>query len=66
MEIFWSRWWGLNPRPLLYESTALPLSYIGFKSRPSGLSYIVVRRQNDNKRAKKGKDPGVGLAWARS
>ena len=25
----WSRWWDLNPRPLLYESIALPLSYIG-------------------------------------
>jgi hypothetical protein len=24
-----SRWWELNPQPRLYESRALPLSYIG-------------------------------------
>jgi hypothetical protein len=24
-----SRWWDLNPQPRLYESRALPLSYIG-------------------------------------
>ncbi len=24
-----SRWWDLNPRPTVYETVALPLSYIG-------------------------------------
>ena len=28
----WSRRWDSNPRPLLYESIALPLSYIGLLS----------------------------------
>src|SRR5215510_12774960 len=25
----WSQWWGLNPRPTVYETVALPLSYTG-------------------------------------
>lgn len=25
----WSQWWGSNPRPTVYETVALPLSYIG-------------------------------------
>ena len=29
----WSRWSGLNRRPTLYESVALPLSYIGERDR---------------------------------
>ena len=29
MEDKWSREWELNPRPVDYESTALPLSYLG-------------------------------------
>ena len=28
----WSRRWELNPRPVDYESTALPLSYFGSDS----------------------------------
>ena len=35
--INWSQWWGLNPRPTVYETVALPLSYIGMNdSCPSG------------------------------
>jgi hypothetical protein len=30
---YWSRRWELNPRPVDYESTALPLSYFGRSSR---------------------------------
>ena len=29
MNKFWSRWPGLNRRPTVYETVALPLSYIG-------------------------------------
>ena len=28
----WSQWPGLNRRPTVYETVALPLSYIGFQS----------------------------------
>ena len=28
-DLYKSRWWDLNPQPPLYESGALPLSYIG-------------------------------------
>ena len=31
----WSRRWGLNPRPPLYESGALPLSYFGLVAEHS-------------------------------
>ena len=27
----WSQWSGLNRRPTVYETVALPLSYIGFQ-----------------------------------
>src|SRR5207249_10904753 len=29
-DVNWSQWSGLNRRPTVYESVALPLSYIGF------------------------------------
>jgi hypothetical protein len=29
----WSQWPGLNRRPTVYETVALPLSYIGFQAR---------------------------------
>ncbi len=29
LKVFWSRWRDLNPRPLPYQGSALPLSYIG-------------------------------------
>lgn len=33
-----SRWWDSNPRPAVYETAALPLSYIGtFRMIPNGL-----------------------------
>lgn len=32
----WSRRWDLNPRPLDYESSALPLSYFGKLGPPEG------------------------------
>ena len=28
----WSQWPGLNRRPAVYETAALPLSYTGFKA----------------------------------
>jgi hypothetical protein len=32
----WSQWPGLNRRPTVYETVALPLSYIGLKAcRPT-------------------------------
>src|SRR5260370_9459358 len=36
-----SRWWDLNPQPPLYESGALPLSYIGdgFRIRAGRVQY---------------------------
>lgn len=37
----WSRWPGLNRRPTLYESVALPLSYIGAgRTAASGLTQL--------------------------
>ena len=31
-DLYKSRWWDLNPQPPLYESGALPLSYIGTRT----------------------------------
>ena len=39
----WSQRWGLNPRPTVYETVALPLSYIGFQSKSGGGQDIVCR-----------------------
>src|SRR5262245_25361796 len=36
IEIAWREWsqrWGLNPRPTVYETVALPLSYFGLSAR---------------------------------
>ena len=38
-KILWSQWRDLNPWPLPYQGSTLPLSYIGFKEkRPSRLT----------------------------
>jgi hypothetical protein len=34
----WSQWPGLNRRPTVYETVALPLSYIGLTSHSAGFS----------------------------
>ena len=34
-EAIWSQWPGLNRRPTVYETVALPLSYIGFRFKNS-------------------------------
>jgi hypothetical protein len=33
LQLEWSQWPGLNRRPTVYETVALPLSYIGFHTR---------------------------------
>ena len=40
----WSQWWGLNPRPTVYETVALPLSYIGLRA---SLSMTSLDRSRD-------------------
>ena len=60
----WSQWSGLNRRPTVYETVALPLSYIGFKSqgerssgpniRP-GLTHRKPRRGYSGRRKANGK-----------
>src|SRR5207249_1363747 len=35
-DVLWSQWSGLNRRPTVYETVALPLSYIGAQSRNQG------------------------------
>ena len=37
----WSQWWGLNPRPTVYETVALPLSYTGLAPEVLGTSEAV-------------------------
>ena len=32
LDMKWSQWSGLNRRPTVYETVALPLSYIGIRS----------------------------------
>src|ERR1700760_1686762 len=34
----WSQWRGSNPRPAVYETAALPLSYTGFFARARNVS----------------------------
>src|SRR5688572_26572645 len=46
-DFLWSQWWGLNPRPTVYETGALPLSYIGHRKKmpepesPATLWFII-------------------------
>ena len=38
----WSQWPGLNRRPTVYETVALPLSYIGFQFSKTNRSRAVL------------------------
>jgi hypothetical protein len=42
----WSQWPGLNRRPTVYETVALPLSYIGFQR---ALHTIIIERGESRK-----------------
>ena len=52
--INWSQWPGLNRRPTVYETVALPLSYIGLscvtdvvgRRRPASWHPVCVRKRN--------------------
>src|SRR5690349_3281109 len=58
----WSQWPGLNRRPTVYETVALPLSYIGvpIAARPAlakdarrlQTAFLITRRREKGKRTK--------------
>ena len=49
-QIEWSQWSGLNRRPTVYETVALPLSYIGIRSLTNLENSIKTGRSTSGKR----------------
>src|SRR5882762_6091245 len=51
----WGQWWGLNPRPTVYETVALPLSYTGVDRPPLSKDRDRMRSLSAQKRTRQGK-----------